>query len=171
MGVRMSERCFCVDLRRAKIDFGLVENRRFMYHPDGFLIMGAEGTAKGNGLAKSHAEEYHEACENYLLPPYDAFIRGWIGTGGKYKDGIIHFAPPVETEPIERFEIAFDFIEVALEHGLTQKTVLRGFPGGWEQSIQQIFDGKSVDSVLQNAMERSCSCGGCGVKEQGFVRG
>lgn len=157
MSVNMCGHMFCVDLKRAPIDLMQVENRRFMYHPKGLLIMGAEGTAKSNQLQGSHAEEYHEASNQYVLPPYDDFIRGWIGVGGAYKDGIIHFAPNISSENIEMFEKAFDFIEVALENGFNKNAVLRGFPGSWEQKILDVLpvEEKSLDDVLVDAKSKA----------------
>lgn len=156
MSIGLSERVFCVDLNRTEIDLMQVKNRRFMYHPKGILIMGAEGTASGDELLVSHAEEYHEASELYVLPPFDDFIRGWIGVGGGYKDGIIHFAPAVPAENVEMFDKAFDFIEAALKNGFTGKAVLRGFPGKWEQRIGEIIPEKeSVDDVLLHARAKA----------------
>lgn len=156
MAVGMCNHVFCVDLNRTKIDLMQVENRRFMYHPNGLLIMGAEGTAKGNQLVGSHAEEYHAASENYVLPPYDDFIRGWIGVGGAYKDGIIHFAPQIPAENIDMFNKAFDFVEAALENGFSRNAVLRGFPNAFEQQIKNIIPEKeSIDDVLLHAKARA----------------
>ena len=159
MGIVISGNLLCVDLKRTQVDLMEIDNRRFMYHPDGWLILGAEETVSRKKLLKSHAEEYHDASNNYVLPPYDDFIRGWIGIGGSYKDGIIHFAPNIPSENIEMFEKAFDFIEAALENGLNKNAVLRGFPGSWEQTIQQVLPDKSLDDVLENAKGRSYEYG------------
>lgn len=158
MAVGMCKHLFCVDLNRTRIDLKQVENRRFMYHPNGLLIMGAEDVVNSRGakLVKSHAEEYHEAGESYVLPPFDDFVRGWIGVGGDYKDGIIHFAPHIPSKDIELFDKAFDFIEAALENGFDKNAVLRGFPGAWEQAIGSIIsDEPSLDARLSDAQSRS----------------
>ena len=158
MSVSMCKHVFCVDLKRTHVDLMQVENRRFMYHPSGLLIMGEEGTAGGNQLRGSHAEEYHVASERYVLPPYDDFIRGWIGVGGGYPNGIIHFGPCISADNMVMFEKAFDFIEIALENGFGKDAVLRGFPGKWEQAIGSVIpDVLSVDTVLKDARSR---CGG-----------
>lgn len=150
----------CVNLKKEQIDLMQIGNRRFMYHPDGWLILGAEDVVnrKGAKLLKSHAEEYHEASEMQEgLPGFDCFIRGWIGVGGSYKKGIIHFAPHIPAENVEMFEQAFDFIEAALENGFGRNAVLRGFPGAWEQKIKEIIPEKdSIDDVLLHAAQRSC---------------
>lgn len=148
------------DLRRTTVDLTSIGNRRFMYHSAGWLILGAEDviTKKGAKLLSSHAEEYHEAtllCGN--LPPFDSFLRGWIGIGGSYKAGIIHFAPCIPAENIEMFEKAFSFIEAALENGFTPKTILRGFPGAWEQSINKVLPEvkESLDLQILNAEHKA----------------
>lgn len=130
------------NLNNYKIDLSSVENRRFMYHPDGWLVLGAEDTVnrRGQGLLKSHAEEHFEAkreCDS--LPAFDEFVRGWIGFGGAYKNGIIHFAPNIPSKDIELFDKAFSFVETVLENGFTKDAVLRGFPGDWEQPIRAVL--------------------------------
>lgn len=148
------------DLRHTSIDLTSIGNRRFMYHPNGWLILGAEDviTKKGAKLLSSHAEEYHEAtllCRN--LPAFDSFLRGWIGIGGAYKSGIIHFAPCISADNIEMFEKAFSFIEAALENGFTTKAILRGFPGAWEQSVKSIFPEpkESLDDKISLAQKKA----------------
>lgn len=142
------------NLRRVQVDLMTIGNRRFMYHSAGWLILGAEDivTRKGSKLVKSHAEEYHEAQERYPeIPNFDGFIRGWIGVGGSYKKGIIHFAPHVPAENIEMFDKAFDFIEAALENGFTKNSVLRGFPGSWEQKIKDVIPERKASLEQQIA--------------------
>jgi len=140
--VDLKNTLLCVNLNKEHLDFTQIKNRRFMYHADGWLILGVEDvlSRKGAKLLKSHAEEYHEAtgiCDS--LPSFDSFIRGWIGVGDSYKDGIIHFAPHIPSCNIEMFENAFSFIEATLQNGFTKNAILRGFPGAWEQSIQTIL--------------------------------
>lgn len=153
------------DLRRTQIDLSTIENRRFMYHPAGWLILGAEDVVnnKSSGLLKSHAEEHYEASlQNGNLPAFDTFIRGWIGVGGSYKAGIIHFAPHILPDNIEMFDKAFCFIETALQNGFTKKAVLRGFPGAWEQPINKILpDVKvSLDQKIADAHDASLNASG-----------
>ena len=54
MGAGMSERLFCVNLNCTAVDLMQIDNRRFMYHPDGWLILGAEDTVSG----KKQAEDW-----------------------------------------------------------------------------------------------------------------
>jgi len=82
-----------IDTKTNSFDMQEIENRRFMYSPDSCeLIIGKQ--YKGNQLIASHAEEHGKAG---VKAPFDSFIRGWIGTGKGYKDGVIHFAPPINT--------------------------------------------------------------------------
>ena len=149
----ISDSLHVFDLRWKTIDLSSIGNRRFMYHPDGWLILGAEDSVSGK-LLKSHAEEYHEATQlQSNLPSFDSFIRGWVGIGGSYKSGIIHFAPCIPAENIEMFDKAFSFIEAALQNGFTPKCILRGFPGAWEQSIKKAIPGikAPISQQISNA--------------------
>ena len=84
------------NLNESSLDLSCIDNRRFMYHPNGWLILGAEGTVRAGKLIGSHAEEFGVVAEHTddSLPSYDEFIRGWIGFGGAYKYGIVHLRPP-----------------------------------------------------------------------------
>lgn len=154
------------DLRDSQIDLMTIQNRRFMYHPNGILILGAEdATKKTRGVLKSHAEEYGIAAEKVAsaLPPYDEFVRGWIGVGKHYPDGIIHFAPHVPSVCGSYFEAAFDFIERAAQNGFGSKNcVLRGLGEVWERPASDVLGEsmalpkkKSLDSQIQHAREQS----------------
>ena len=127
-----------VDLNKASVDFMGIENRRFMYHPSGMLVLGAEDTCLGENFY-SHSEEFYEVCKmhEHELPPFDDFIRGWIGVGGGYDNGIIHFAPNIISDNIPMFDKAFSFIEAALENGFSKEACLRGFGNKWEQKISE----------------------------------
>lgn len=131
------------DLRRTTLDLQQTGNRRFMYHSSGVLILGAEDEVNSSdGLYKSHAEEFGEACDRSAkpLPPYDSFVRGWIGVSCDYPYGIIHFAPHVSANNIPYFNTAFDFIEAALRNGFQHKSLLRGFCGAWEQPFSRVIE-------------------------------
>ena len=133
----------CVfDLRQATLDLMSIENRRFMYHGSGILILGSEDMVNSShGLFKSHAEEYGEVSERFgvRLPPYDEFARGWIGVGGSYPNGIIHFAPHIVSTHIPYFNTAFDFIESAVKNGFSGHSILRGFCEPWEQPLSNVL--------------------------------
>ena len=79
-----------LDTRSMSFDMREIDNRRFMFSPQaGELILGRQ--YRGGQLYKSHAEEHFDSGAK---APFDSFIRGWIGTGRDYPDGVIHFAPP-----------------------------------------------------------------------------
>ena len=149
-----------LDLKRFQTDLTAISNRRFMYHPSGILILGDEDHLHpGRHLYRSHAEEYGFSNERMDLPPYDEFCRGWIGVGGSYKHGIIHFAPQITTQYLSHFNAAFDFIETALENGFTEKATLRAFCDQWEQTISHMLGRDktkkpTLDSRIQNARIR-----------------
>ena len=152
-----------VDLNKASVDFMGIENRRFMYHPSGMLVLGAEDTCLGENFS-SHSEEFYEVCKmhEHELPPFDDFIRGWIGVGGAYNNGIIHFAPNIISNNMEMFEKAFSFVEAALENGFSKDTCLRGFGNKWEQKISEALgeEGRrenknSLQESINSAKEKS----------------
>jgi hypothetical protein len=143
------------DLKQMQIDLSTIQNRRFMYHSDGILILGAEdATKRSRGIQKSHAEEYGEAerLAGKALPPYDEFVRGWIGVGKDYPNGIIHFAPHIPSSCGLYFDTAFEFIEVALENGFVQNSVLRGFGEVWERPVSDVV-GKRVSAEKKKPLE------------------
>ena len=152
-----------VDLNKASVDFMETDNRRFMYHPSGLLVLGAEDTCLGDNFS-SHSEEFYEVCKmhEHEIPPFDDFIRGWIGVGGGYDNGIIHFAPNIISDNIAMFEKAYDFIEAALENGFSKDTCLRGFGNKWEQKISEALgeEGRmdkpnTLQERIASAKERS----------------
>ena len=147
-----------VDLNKASVDFMGVENRRFMYHPSGFLVLGAEDTTLGENFS-SHSEEFYEVCKmhEHELPPFDDFIRGWIGVGGGYDNGIIHFAPNIISDNIPMFDKAFSFIEATLENGFSNDTCLRGFGNKWEQKISEALGEEGMAEKSNIINERIAS--------------
>lgn len=120
---------------RDTFDLHDIGNRRFMYCPStGSLILGFESC--GIDISKSHAIEHMLAN---VEEPFDSFIRGWVGTDKKkYKDGVIHFAPPVLSTS-SMFEPAFCTLELFKANGATGKTVVRGFGNTWEIPMMDIF--------------------------------
>ena len=106
------------------IDMQQIDNRRFMYNPKtGILVLGYQYAATST-LISSHANELAEAG---ITKGYDDFVRGWIGTGGDYPVGVIHFAPSVDARNIELFNQAFDTLKMFQENGALAGTVVRGF--------------------------------------------
>ena len=83
-----------LDTRSMSFDMREIDNRRFMFSPQtGELILGRQ--YRGGQLYKSHAEEHFDSGAK---APFDSFIRGWIGTGRDYPNGVIHFAPNIGTD-------------------------------------------------------------------------
>ena len=120
------------------IDMQETRNRRFMYNPKtGILVLGYQYAATST-LISSHANELAEAG---ITKGYDDFVRGWIGTGGNYPKGVIHFAPCVDKRNIKLFNQAFDTLEMFQENGALAGTVVRGFGERWEQPLSDIFTG------------------------------
>ena len=106
-----------------------------MFSPkSGELILGKQ--YRGSALRSSHAEEHGQVG---AVAPFDAFVRGWIGTGADYRDGVIHLAPAADGQNIELFDSAFSALEMFANNGANEKTVVRGFGGVWEQPLGSIL--------------------------------
>ncbi len=106
-----------------KFDFKSIDNRRFIYDPVSrrFVIGGI--LPKGRNLIGSHAEDWFNVTGSNKY--FDRCVRGWIGTGGSYKNGIIHFAPPVRPYDDGPYACLKTFVLC----GATEKTKLRGALG------------------------------------------
>lgn len=125
-----------IDTRMQMIDMQQIDNRRFMYNPKiGILVLGYQ-YATTSTLISSHANELADAG---ITKGYDDFVRGWIGTGGDYPKGVLHFAPCVDERNIKLFNQAFDTLEMFKENGALEGTVVRGFGERWEQPLSDIF--------------------------------
>ena len=78
-----------IDTNSFSFDMQQIENRRFMFNPQtGTLILGYQYSRQQ--IKSSHAAEHADANIDEV---FDSFIRGWIGTGKEYQNGIIHFSP------------------------------------------------------------------------------
>lgn len=133
--ITLENRLLMIDTNTVSFDMQEIENRRFMYSPDSCeLIIGEQ--YKGNDLIASHAEEHGKAGAK---APFDNFIRGWIGTGKGYKDGVIHFAPPINTHNIDRFNHGFSTLEMFSANGANSRTIIRGFGDRWEQPLSDLI--------------------------------
>ena len=125
-----------IDTWTQAIDIQQIDNRRFMYNPDtGLLVLGRQ-YAVTSLLDSSHAGELAAAG---ITKDYDAFVRGWVGTGGDYPVGVIHFAPSVDARNIELFDRAFDTLKMFADNGIMYGTVIRGFGKEWEQPASAIL--------------------------------
>ena len=125
-----------INTRRQIIDIQQIDNRRFMYNPKtGILVLGYQYAATST-MVSSHANELADAG---ITKGYDDFVRGWIGTGGDYPKGVIHFAPCVDKRNITLFDRAFDTLKMFQESGALAGTMIRGFGERWEQPLSDIF--------------------------------
>lgn len=101
-------------------------NRRFMYNPDtGTLVLG-DSDIGGAKVVSSHANEFDVSGAQ---GNFDDYIRGWVGAGGDYKNGVIHFAPIITAEmynDIKLKEKVLLSVEFFIKHGANKKTILRG---------------------------------------------
>lgn len=132
-----------IDTKNVSFDMQEIENRRFMYSPQsGELIIGRQ--YKGNQLVASHAEEHGQVGAK---APFDSFIRGWVGTGRSYKDGVIHFAPPIDTHNIDHFNHGFSALEMFAANGANSRTVIRGFGDRWEQPLSDLIPEKGEKAM------------------------
>ncbi|MBQ2662933.1 MAG: hypothetical protein IJG16_02170 [Clostridia bacterium] len=125
-----------IDTRRDTFNMQDIENRRFMYNPEtGVLLLGVQ--APVNTYFSSHAEEHAKSGD---MTHFDKFVRGWVGVGGKYKDGVIHFAPPIPHYYPSLFDKGFDALEMFNNNNANGKTVVRGFGKRWEQPLADILE-------------------------------
>lgn len=134
----LSTKVLLLDTSRESFDLLEITNRRFMFCPGTHeLILGLD-TGISNQMYDSHATEHGKS---EAKAPFDSFIRGWVGVDeGTYPKGVIHFAPPIAKDcAVERFNAAFDVLEMFRENGATAKTWVRGFGGKWEQTLDQIL--------------------------------
>jgi hypothetical protein len=139
MPVEISDRLQVIDLKKNRTDLSRVDNRRFMLNPKtGTLILGDEKYGHGADLvAGSHSEEFFDSG---VKENFDDFIRGWIGytARGRYKNGIIHFAPSISAE---NFDNGFDAIQfLRAQDGINERTLVRGFGTIGEETIKDLFD-------------------------------
>ena len=142
-----------LDTRSMSFDMREIDNRRFMFSPQaGELILGRQ--YRGGQLYKSHAEEHFDSGAK---APFDSFIRGWIGTGRDYPDGVIHFAPNIGTDNITAFDNAFSTLQMFSENGAAGDTVVRGFGRKWEQPLQDIITPTKERSKTVSEQEKNYS--------------
>ena len=124
-----------IDTAPQAIDMQQIDNRRFMFHPGtGMLVMGRQ-YAVTSMANSSHAQELADAG---IRKDYDGFVRGWVGTGGEYPYGVIHFGPSVDERNIaERAEEMTDRVFASESyHEALRKVAAIGFPSpfGFQRS-------------------------------------
>lgn len=125
-----------IDTRAQAIDMQQIDNRRFLFNPKtGVLVLGRQ-YKETSFVNASHAVELADAG---ITKGFDDFVRGWIGTGGHYLKGVIHFAPCADSRNISLFDRAFDTLKMFRENGALAGTVVRGFGSRWEQPLSAIL--------------------------------
>ena len=130
-----------IDTRTENFNMQDIENRRFMYSPQtGTLLLGVQFDS--GKILFSHAEEHHRIG---IREDFDKFVRGWVGTGKSYKQGVIHFAPNIPTNVPEFFNKGYDTLLMFANNNANSKTVVRGFGRMWEQPLENIITKKEVD--------------------------
>jgi hypothetical protein len=140
-----------IDTKRQSFDMQKIANRRFMFNPKtGTLILGKQ--YKSGKLISSHAVEHGRAETG---EPFDDFIRGWVGTGGQFDNGIIHIAPPIPKDHALMFGKGFSTLEMFARNGANGDTVIRGFPYAWKQPLSNLinfekFIGKERELMDEN---------------------
>lgn len=124
-----------LDMQTQIFDMQKIKNRRFMYNPQtDTLILGFQYGR--NEIYASHAEEHGSSGTR---DAYDSFIRGWVGTGKEYPNGVIHFAPPVGKRNMDMFVKAFNTLVMFRENNADGGTVVRGFGDTWEQPLSAVL--------------------------------
>lgn len=122
------------------------ENRRFMFDGKRMLL----GIAKGSPTEGSHAVEWRNVTGSNA--GFDNAVRGWVGIGGRSKNGVIHFAPPIKAAHMEAFDKAFDALRWFESRGAGPKTTVRGFEGAWEQLLSAVVS-VVKEAVMQEARD------------------
>ena len=127
-----------IDTRTETIDMQQIDNRRFMYDPKREILVLGRQYEETSLINASHAVELAEVG---ITEGYDAFVRGWIGTGGDFPKGVIHFAPCIDVRNNELYNRAFDTLKMFEKNGIMCETVIRGFGEKWEQPVSDILPG------------------------------
>lgn len=143
-----------IDTRMQMIDMQQIDNRRFMYNPKiGILVLGYQ-YATTSTLISSHANELADAG---ITKGYDDFVRGWIGTGGDYPKGVIHFAPCVDERNIKLFNQAFDTLEMFKENGALRArwSVASGNAGSSRYPIFYGYAGTGAEILCPQAAKET----------------
>ena len=130
-----------IDTTQYTFDMKEMNNRCFMFNPEtGTLILGR--TSLWTDVTLSPVDEYTQIG---IKEPFNDFICGWVGTGGDYKEGVIHFAPPILQEYTQKVDKGFSALEMFAQNGATNKTVIRGFPGEWEQPLENVISSEKLN--------------------------
>ena len=102
-------------------------------------------------MRSSHAEEHGVVG---TVASFDTFVRGWVGTGAEYQNGIIHFAPTADGQIIELFDLAFSTLEMFATNGANERTIVRGFGCVWEQPLGSILHAEQSFQLHLNTVQQ-----------------
>ena len=128
-----------INTKQQTFDIRGVQNRRFMYNPNtGTLLLGRHIP---NDITMDFRRD-HERMGN--KEPYDDFIRGIVGYGGEYKNGVIHFISPIEKTEGKRFNDGYSTLKMFARNGAEDDTVVRGFPRDWEQPLSKVIKAEKI---------------------------
>jgi len=119
------------------------DNRRFMFNPvTGTFVIGERDVlSKGSGVPESHDSEFKSSGAPGSR--HDYMISGWVGIGGKYKNGVIHFAPPIFDMDMEDQAVkqaAMSAIEGFKKSGANKNTILRNFGTSGERKLGTVTE-------------------------------
>lgn len=128
-----------------RFDFTDIGNRRFMFDPKTgkFLVGDVRGAGKGKGIRSSHAEEYFDVTGSNA--GFDGWVRGWMGNGGSYRNGIIQFAPHIpdpRPESWDRYEAGWKCLEAFARNGAGAKCVVMNFGTQGDKRLGDILKPK-----------------------------
>ena len=138
--VELSDDIMVIDTKKSGFDMQKIQNRRFMYNPKtGKLILGRQ--YHGGKIYQSHAYEH---MKSGLDDPYDDFVRGWVGVGGDYKLGVIHFSPHINSKSIDDIADGFRTIDMFIHNNAKPQTVVRAFGQEWEQPLNTFFTERQI---------------------------
>lgn len=147
----ITNRLMVIDTKSQAFDMQSIGNRRFMFNPDtGTLVLGIEDD-NSKYITGSHDIDL---SKSQIKEPFDNFIRGWVGTGSEYQNGVIHFAPCLDKDSsVKRFNKAFDAVKMFRDNNGKQDTVIRGFGEVWERPLSDILEADSVLFRLERAKD------------------
>ena len=133
--VEINRDLMLIDTARQSFDMQELILRRFMYNPaTDTLVLGQKYPDDGKFIS-SHGEELYDSG---AAGEYDDFIRGWVGIGADYPNGIIHFVPPLAIANLDTYNNAFSALEMLRDNGALPDTTVRAFIGKWEQPFSNI---------------------------------
>ncbi len=109
-------------------------NRRFIYnYRTAELLLGGS-----NINYSSHETDWKESG---AMGSFEDVVKGWIGFGGIYNNGLIQFSPPVYGLDMDKGYRALNMFK---KHGANNKTVVLNFLKTREQTLGDILSGKTA---------------------------